>query len=297
MILPARARRDAPPGVGHDGCVADDTDLERAEQVYRRLAMVDLGADTFFAHHLAYLRTAASPRIAALLAHTGHVEHASLERATDTGLLIYSVIHHGLDSPQGQGLVAALNTMHGRWRIANEDFLWVLGTFVVPTTRFLDRFAWRATTAEEREATATWFCALGERMGLTALPTCYADFEAVVDDYEAAELAPSAAADRLFAASLPLLAAVLPAALRPRARTLLGVLFEPGVRAALRLPTPPRAVAAAVGLGMLARSLRSRPAPGAGPSFVPGAPVPAYPDGWSLDDLGVDVAVLRPPAR
>lgn len=270
-------------------------DLERAEQVYRRLAMVDLGSDTFFAHHLAYLRSAASPRISGLLAHTGHVEHASTKRATDTGLLVYSVIHHGLDSPQGRQLIATLNTMHGRWSIANEDFLWILGTFVVPTTRFLDRFAWRRVTEVEREATATWFSALGERMGLTALPTCYADFEAVVDDYEASELAPSEAADRLFGASLHLTDTVLPPILRPRARTLLGALFEPQVRTALRLPTPSLAVRAAVGAGMVARSLQARPGPGAASPFVPGAPVPAYPGGWSIGDLGVgDVAVLRP---
>lgn len=113
------------------------------------------------------------------------VEHAATKRATDTRLLVYEFIHHGLDSEQGDVVIAALDRMHGRWSIRGDDFLWVLATFVVPTTRFLDRFAWRRVSEEKREATATWFRAMGERMGLSDVPDGYADFEAFLDDYEA----------------------------------------------------------------------------------------------------------------
>ena len=280
--------------MGHDGGVAD-LDLQRAEQVYRRLALVDLAADTLFAHHLAYLRTYASPRVAGLLAHTGHVEHASLKRATDTGLMVYEMVHHGLDSPRAAQVLAAMGAMHGRWSIAPQDYRWVLGTFVVPSTRFLDRFAWRATTAEEREATATWFSALGERMGLDDVPTTYADFEACVDDYEAAELARTDAGERLFAASLPLTEVLLPAVLVPRTRALFSVLLDGGAREALGLRAPGRVLRASVTAGMLARSLAARPAPGAPASFVPGAPYGPYARGYELADLGVD-EVLHPAA-
>lgn len=268
-------------------------DLARAEALYRNLVADVMPADVLLAHHLAYVRTGASPRIARLLAHTGHVEHAPAKRATDTGLLVYELIHHGLDSVQGDQVIASLNRMHGRWSIRNDDFLWVLGTFVVPSTRFLDRFAWRRVSGEEREATAAWFHAMGERMGLHDVPVGYQDFEAFVDDYEDRELAPTPEARRLFNASLPMTETMVPPALRRWSRQLFAVLVDEPARSALALPVPNRGLAATVTTAMLARSMAAHARPV--PVFVSGGAYGPYTDGYAIEDLGVgDVAVLRP---
>ncbi len=264
-----------------------------AERVYQHLASAEMSTDVLFAHQMAYLRTFAAPRVARLLAHTGHIEHAPTKRATDTGLLLYELVHHGLDSPRGEEAVTAINRMHGRWKIRNDDSLWVLGTFVVPTVRFLDRFAWRRVTGQEREAIAAWYAALGERMLLHDVPATYADVEDLVDGYEARELERTDEGDRLFAASLPVSAAMLPSPLRRWSRPLFGVLIDEPARTALALPTPNAGLTAAVVAGMSARSMLERVRPG--PGFVSGGAYGPYPDGYELPDLGVgDQAVLRP---
>jgi hypothetical protein len=43
-----------------------------------------------------------------------------------------------------------MNALHGRFRIANEDFLYVLSTFVFEPIRWNQRFGWRRMTEFEQ---------------------------------------------------------------------------------------------------------------------------------------------------
>ena len=60
--------------------------------------------------------------------------------------------------------------MHGRFRIANDDFLYVLSTFVFSAIDWLDRFGRRGMTDEEKEDWFLYWREFGRRMGIPGLP-------------------------------------------------------------------------------------------------------------------------------
>ena len=45
-----------------------------------------------------------------------------------------------------------MNWVHGHFKIANDDFLYVLSTFIYEPVRWIDAFGWRQTCANERLA-------------------------------------------------------------------------------------------------------------------------------------------------
>ena len=195
-----------------------------AHEVYRTLVLLDLPFELKFGLNLAFYRTFASPRIAALLTHTGEMAHDPDKRAFDTGLIIYEIITNGFAHERSRRVIAALNRMHGRWPIAPEDYRYVLSAFVVAPTRFVDQWGWRRRrlTAHERMATASFYRELGHRMGIRDLPETYEGFARAFDDHEERHLAPSGHGRQLMALTQRVIAEQLPQVLRPVARPLAG---------------------------------------------------------------------------
>jgi hypothetical protein len=77
-----------------------------------------------------------------------------------------------------------MNAMHGRFRIANEDMLYVLSTFLLEPIRWLKRFGWRPMTLHEQQACLNFYRELGQRMGTQDIPTDLQSFEAFNREYE-----------------------------------------------------------------------------------------------------------------
>jgi hypothetical protein len=267
-----------------------------AHEVYRTLVLLDLPFELKFGLNLAFYRTFASPRIAALLTHTGEMAHDPDKRAFDTGLIIYEIITNGFAHERSRRVIAALNRMHGRWPIAQEDYRYVLSAFVVAPTRFVDQWGWRRRrlTAHERMATASFYRDLGHRMGIRDLPETYEGFARTFDDHEERHLAPSGHGRQLMALTQRVIAEQLPQVLRPVARPLAGrltaVLIDQRLATCLGLrPASSAERATARALFELRGAVERRRVPRTDPSFTPGMPVNAHPDGYDVDDLGVDV--------
>ena len=264
-----------------------------AHSIYRTLVLLDLPVELKLGLNLAFYRTFASPRIAGLLGRTGEMAHDPHKRAADTGLVIYEIIAHGFASQRSRHVIGALNRMHGRWRIPQEDYRYVLSAFVVAPTRFVDEWGWRRLTAQERTATACFYAELGSWMGIQDVPLTYDGFVEVFDAYERRYLAPSDDGDRLMALTQGVIAEQLPRALRPLARPLAGrltaTLIDERLATCLGLrPAGPVEQATVRAAFALRRAVERRRPPRTEPSFVPGQPVMAYPDGYDLADIGVD---------
>jgi hypothetical protein len=120
------------------------------QEIARHLATVVFPWDTTRALELALFRTFASARIGGLLHGTGEFETRTGKRYDDTDLIISEIIENGFDSPRGARAIARMNALHGRFRIANEDFLYVLSTFVLEPIRWNRRFGWRCMTESEK---------------------------------------------------------------------------------------------------------------------------------------------------
>ena len=101
----------------------------------------------------ALLQTFAVPSISGLLDRTGEFSNRTLKRYDDTAILIREVLSNGLDSDRARRAFRQMIDMHGRFRIANDDFLYVLSTFVSAPLIGWTGLA-GASTDEEREA---WF--------------------------------------------------------------------------------------------------------------------------------------------
>ncbi len=260
-----------------------------AHTIYRASALLEFPADTTIGLNLAFCRTFAVPRIAALLARTGEIERGPDKRALDTGLFMYELIDYGLGHPRGREVVRALNRMHRRWPISNEDYLYVLSAFVVVPTRWIDAHAWRPTTAVERHATAEFYRGLGRRMHVEELPTSYGEFVAYFDSFERQHVGYSAAGARQMAATQRVFRDRLPGPLKPFAALLTRALPSDDLNLALGLgaasPLERRLIKAALRARARA-TLRLEPPDASW--FTAGQQVRIYPHGYELGDLGPD---------
>jgi hypothetical protein len=260
-------------------------------EVYQRTALYDFKGDMRLGLTLAFYRTFSTPEIAGLLRHTGELERRPAKRGYDTALVMFELIASGFEQPRGREMVKLLNKVHHRWDISDEDYLYVLTTFIVVPARWIDANGWRPMTDAERLASVVFYRELGRRMNIPNLPTTYKAAERIFDTYEAQNLRASAVGTELMAATLSLFADRMPRPLRPTAAPLISALIgDARLSGALGLPVPSRVLAAIVSCGLRARNVARRltPAPQR-PWFTPGQPAgDVYKDGYDLRQLGPD---------
>lgn len=265
-----------------------ELDLTAAHQVYRHVALFELVRDIRVGLNLAFYRTFAVPRIAELLVHTGQIQGNPHKRSMDTGLFMYELIEAGYDSDRGRQVVRALNTMHRRWDIAQEDYLYVLTTFIVVPTRWLEDYGPRSLTDAETAAVTTFYRELGRRMNIDNLPDSYPAAERIFDDYEAHNVRYSAAGKVLMQSTDKVMAEQLPRPLKPAATLLTRLILDDYVAQAVGLPPTPRLGRVLMRLIGAARRRRGRRRPLRADSwFQPGRKVDSvYPNGYQFNDLG-----------
>lgn len=108
--------------------------------------------DVVRALEVALMRTFCSPSVSGLLNRTGEFRKHGQKRYDDTALLIAEFMQNGYDSERGKQAISHMNKIHGFYKIANEDFLFVLSTFIFLPIQWIDSFGWRKTTENERQA-------------------------------------------------------------------------------------------------------------------------------------------------
>jgi hypothetical protein len=132
----------------------------------------------------ALFRTFAVPSIGTLLDRTGEFGARAQKRYDDTDLILSQIYEDGYDSERGRSALRRMNRIHGRFDIANDDFLYVLSTFVFEPTRWIARFGWRDTVEQERQAFFHFWREVGRRMNIAGIPASYNEYEAFNVAYE-----------------------------------------------------------------------------------------------------------------
>lgn len=155
------------------------------EAVAYRLACSEFAWDIEKALEFALFRTYAVPEISGLLARTGQFTAQARKRYDDTELLPSEPLEHGLCSDRGSQAIDRINAIHGRFRIRNDEMLYVLSTFVLEPVRWMDRFGRRAFTQAEVKAWTDYYRALGGKLGITEIPGDFGAFAALNTAYEA----------------------------------------------------------------------------------------------------------------
>lgn len=204
-------------------------------RIVRRMACHEFPWDMTRALELALFRTYCVPSISALLDRTGEFARCPQKRYDDTDLIVSTLMEEGYDSPAGQAALARMNAIHGRFRIGNPDFLYVLSTFVFVPLNWIEGFGRRPPHPHERLALFHFWRAVGERMGIRDIPADYESFAAYHRDYEATRHVFRESNRRIGEATRELFASWFPSPLRP-----LPVRRQPRLRTRLRHRSYPR---------------------------------------------------------
>ncbi|HIK45928.1 MAG TPA: DUF2236 domain-containing protein [Leptolyngbyaceae cyanobacterium M65_K2018_010] len=257
------------------------------QQICYWLAGYEFPWDLTRALEIALLRTFCVPSIAQLLDQTGEFHHHPQKRYDDTGIVVSEVLKHGYESPRGAAFIQRMNAIHSHYPIANEDYLYVLSTFVFEPIRWCDRFGWRPFCQVERLACFYFWRTIGDRMGITALPNQYDEFEQFNRQFEAQRFSYTGSNQRVANATRSLLLSWFPAVVRPIVNQGLPSLLDPPMLQALGWEPAPAWLQGLMQTALIVRSrwLRQRP-PRSEPDFFVDQTLRSYPQGYSLQEIG-----------
>ena len=133
-------------------------------------ATFDFPWDTQRALELALMRTFAVPQSSALLVSTEELSKRTQKRYDDTTIIISTIGFYGYDSVEGRTAIRRMNQMHARYKIPNDEFLYVLSTFVLEPIRWNAKYGWRKLSENEKLATYYFWVEVGKRMNIKNIP-------------------------------------------------------------------------------------------------------------------------------
>ena len=184
------------------------------------------------------LKTFCIPSVSQLLLKTQEFIHRPQKRYDDTGFIITKILQWGYDSPEGAAAIARMNRIHRRYAITNDDFLYVLSTFIYEPIRWNARFGWRPYCEAEKLALYYFWRAVGERMNIRAIPATYQAFEGYNRNYESHHLQYNKTNQAIGDAVLQMMATWFPRWARPWIKSQTYALLEDSMLNALGWPKP-----------------------------------------------------------
>jgi hypothetical protein len=228
------------------------------------------------------------PSIAALLDRTGETVGRPRKRYDDTVLILVEVLDNGLDSDRARRAFARLDDMHRRFTIRNDDFLYVLSTFILCPMDWLERFGRRSLSDDECQDWFGFWCAFGARMGIADIFPSLEAARGFLERFEATRYGASKSSRKLAEASMKVVLADMhvPRILFPFGVSVVTALCEPQLVAALGFPEPSPMLRRWVGAAMGLRRALLRILP---PSTEPTPPQTGrqtYPHGYEIEELG-----------
>jgi hypothetical protein len=243
--------------------------------------------DTTRSLEFALFRTFAVPSIGGLLDQTGEFAQRAQKRYDDTDLILSTLVEEGYDSELGKRAIRRMNQIHGRFEISNDDFLYVLSTFVFEPIRWNERFGWRRLVEQERLATFFYWREVGRRMAIRELPERYDEFERFNVEYERERFASTPASRRVGLATRDMFLAWFPWVPKGFGAPALYAVMDDRLLDAFGFPRPQPFLRRAVEIALRARAqaVRLLP-PRRGPRLRTTQRRRSYPRGWRLEGLG-----------
>jgi len=253
------------------------------------VAYHDFPWDSTRALEFALFRTFAVPSIGKLLLGTREFAERTQKRYDDTDLILSEIIEHGYESDRGKAALARMNQMHGRFKISNDDFKYVLTTFVIEPYRWNKRFGYRISTPKELIAGYTLWAEIGKRMGIQDIPPSFEAMEQFNIQYEETQFGYTEAGRKVADATLHLMLGwYLPRFLFPIAKPFAYAIMDERLRQAMHYPRPNWLVRASLYSAMQVRKWMLACIPlQKKPKFRTKRRVKSYPDGYVVEDLGV----------
>jgi hypothetical protein len=247
----------------------------------------DFPFDTTRSLEIGLFRTFCVPSIGALLDRTGEFFHRAQKRYDDTDIIVSELMEHGYDSERGQRALRRMNELHGRFQIANDDFLYVLSTFIYEPIRWNARFGWRPMCANETLALFHFWREVGRRMSIQDIPDDFEAFERFNVEYEKTNYRYTEANQRVGQATLEMFVRWFPRLLAPLVRRAMYAMMDEPVVAGFGFPRPSKLIRGLMvgGLKLRARLLRWLPRRRR-PHLRTEEKHATYPDGYVIEQLG-----------
>ncbi|HWQ13275.1 MAG TPA: oxygenase MpaB family protein [Roseiflexaceae bacterium] len=262
------------------------------EKDHERIAYLDtcweFPWDTTRALELALFRTFAVAKGSALLAGTGEFTRRPQKRYDDTVLILAEILEHGYDSERGRAALRRMNQMHRRYPIPNDEFLYVLSTFIFEPIRWNARFGWRPLTETEKLASFYYWREIGRRMGIRDIPASIEAFEQYNLDFERTYFGYAESNRQIAQATRDLfLSWVLPPVLWPLGAPVVHAMMDERLLEAVGFPRPPAWLRRLVegALRLRARVLRLLPVRRR-PRLLTQMRSRTYPHGYTIEELG-----------
>jgi hypothetical protein len=153
-------------------------------EIVRLSSMYEFPWDFNRALELALFRTFASPSISKILHSSRQFEKFPQKRYDDTDMVLSEILENGLHSERGQATINRLNFIHSHFKISNEDYLYVLSTFVFEPRRWVDKYGYRKLTLNERKAGFKVWQEIGAAMHIQNIPNMVEELEQFNIEYE-----------------------------------------------------------------------------------------------------------------
>jgi hypothetical protein len=175
-----------------------------------------------------------------LLDRTGEFAQRAQKRYDDTDIIVSELMEHGYESERGRRALQRMNELHGRFAIANDDFRYVLSTFIYEPIRWNERFGWRPMCENERLAMFWFWRAVGERMSIHDVPADFAGFEHFNRDYERTHFRFAETSQRVGDATRDMFVGWFPKPFAPLVRSSIYALLDDSLIEAFGFPKPSR---------------------------------------------------------
>lgn len=243
--------------------------------------------DSTRALELALYRTYCVPSISRLLDRTGEFYLHAQRRYDDTALLIAEMCEWGYKRGSGRAALERINWAHSHFTISNDDYLYVLSTFIYEPIRWIDRYAWRPTCRNEKLGYYYFWREVGTLMGIADIPPTYEAFEDWARAYERKTFRYTETNRKIGAATRDLFASWYPRPLAPIARQAIHAVLDDAMLDAFGFPRPLPGARGLIGgvLSLRGRIVRWLP-PRRRPDFFTDRPNRTHPQGYEIDSLG-----------
>ena len=213
--------------------------IKDCEEIVQISVMYEFPWDYNRALELALYKTYASPSISKILHQSGEFERNVSKRYDDTDILLSEILENGFSTKKGEESIEYMNWIHSHYPISNEDYLYVLSTFIFESFRWINRFGYRKLCRNEELAGFYFWQEVGKRMGIQDIPTDIDTFRKFNEDYELKyfEYSPNNVKIATITENL-MLSWFLPKSLYPLGRPFLHSIMEPSLLKAFQHPKP-----------------------------------------------------------
>ncbi|MFN8281945.1 MAG: oxygenase MpaB family protein [Chitinophagales bacterium] len=244
---------------------------------------------------LALYKTFAVPSIAAILHNSKEFEKHPQKRYDDTDLILSEIIENGFNE-RGLQVIERLNWIHSNYKITNEDFLYVLSTFVFDSADWINKYGYRKLTRNEELAGFYIWKDIGEKMHIQDIPESIETFKKYHDDYEAEHFQFSEANIKVARATEDLMLGwYLPKFMFGIARPFLYAVMQPHLLKAFYYNEPGAFLRGLVTASLRFRSIVSSWFPRKTPYLrTRDFEHKAYPNGYTLNELGPEKLIKAP---